>query len=68
MISYTGDLFACSLNDGRVLAYGTMDGEGQPQTQAVILWHHLYQQLSLSDAVAVLVGCSVALGVIVATI
>ena len=40
------------LNDGRVLAYGTMGGEGQPQTQAAIIWRHVYQQLSLSDAVA----------------
>ena len=40
------------LNDGRVLAYGTMGGEGQPQTQAAIIWRHLYQQQSLSDALA----------------
>jgi oxamate amidohydrolase len=40
------------LNDGRVLAYGTMGGEGQPQTQAAIIWRYLYQQLSLSDAIA----------------
>ncbi len=40
------------LNDGRVLAYGTMGGEGQPQTQAAIIWRHLYQQQSLSKAVA----------------
>jgi gamma-glutamyltranspeptidase/glutathione hydrolase len=39
-------------NDGRVLAYGTMGGEGQPQTQAAIIWRHLYQQQSLSDAIA----------------
>ena len=40
------------LNDGRVLAYGTMGGEGQPQTQAAIIWRHLYQQQSLREAVA----------------
>lgn len=40
------------LNDGRVLAYGTMGGEGQPQTQAAIIWRHLYQQQSLRDAIA----------------
>lgn len=39
------------LHDGRVMAYGSMGGEGQPQTQAAILWRYLYQQTSLSDAI-----------------
>ena len=40
------------LHDGRVLAYGTMGGEGQPQTQAAIVWRHLYGGLPLTRAVA----------------
>ena len=28
-------------NDGRVIAYGTMGGEGQPQTQAAVILRHL---------------------------
>ena len=40
------------LNDGRVLAYGTMGGEGQPQTQAAMIWRHLYQHKSLKNAIA----------------
>ncbi|PMH44450.1 gamma-glutamyltransferase [Vibrio sp. 10N.286.49.B3] len=40
------------LNDGRRMVYGTMGGEGQPQTQACLFSRHLYQQMSLSDAVA----------------
>jgi len=35
-----------------VLAYGTMGGEGQPQTQAAIVWRHLYRDLPLSQAIA----------------
>lgn len=29
------------LNDGRVIAYGTMGGEGQPQTQAAVFTRHV---------------------------
>jgi gamma-glutamyltranspeptidase/glutathione hydrolase len=29
------------LNDGRILAYGTMGGEGQPQTQAAVFTRHV---------------------------
>ena len=33
------------LRDGRVMAYGTMGGEGQPQTQAMVFTRHvLYRQ------------------------
>jgi gamma-glutamyltranspeptidase len=33
------------LNDGRVIAYGTMGGDGQPQTQAMLFARHaLYRQ------------------------
>lgn len=40
------------LADGRVLAYGTMGGEGQPQTQAAMIWRHFYQHRPLVDALA----------------
>ncbi|MEL0628175.1 gamma-glutamyltransferase family protein [Psychromonas aquatilis] len=40
------------LNDGRRLVYGTMGGEGQPQTQACLFSRHLYQDMSLSSSVA----------------
>jgi gamma-glutamyltranspeptidase/glutathione hydrolase len=33
------------LNDGRIMAYGTMGGDGQPQTQAMLFARHvLYRQ------------------------
>lgn len=38
--------------DGRRLSYGTMGGEGQPQTQAAVFARYAYQQLPLSEAVA----------------
>ncbi len=40
------------LNDGRRLVYGTMGGEGQPQTQAAVFNRYVYQQKTLEDAVA----------------
>lgn len=40
------------LNDGRRLSYGTMGGEGQPQTQAALFSRFIYQQESLTDAIA----------------
>lgn len=40
------------LKDGRRMVYGTMGGEGQPQTQACIFSRYLYQNMSLIDAVA----------------
>jgi len=40
------------LNDGRVVAYGTMGGEGQPQTQAALLTRYAWFGQSLKDAVA----------------
>lgn len=40
------------LNDGRVLAYGTMGGEGQPQTQAAIFTRHVYTGMTMQGAVA----------------
>lgn len=40
------------LNDGRRIVYGTMGGEGQPQTQAMMLSRYLYQGFNLPDALA----------------
>lgn len=37
--------------DGRVMAYGTMGGEGQPQTQAQIFARHVIYGASLQQAV-----------------
>jgi oxamate amidohydrolase len=38
------------LNDGRVMAYGTMGGEGQPQTQAMLFARHVLYGDSLETA------------------
>jgi gamma-glutamyltranspeptidase/glutathione hydrolase len=40
------------LKDGRRMVYGTMGGEGQPQTQACLFSRYLYQGDSLKEAVA----------------
>jgi gamma-glutamyltranspeptidase/glutathione hydrolase len=39
------------LDDGRVMAYGTMGGEGQPQTQAMIYTRHVIYGQELQAAV-----------------
>lgn len=39
------------LADGRLLSYGTMGGEGQPQTQAALMLRYLGQNLSPQEAV-----------------
>jgi gamma-glutamyltranspeptidase/glutathione hydrolase len=39
------------LDDGRVMAYGTMGGEGQPQTQAMIYTRHVSYGQELQAAV-----------------
>lgn len=39
------------LADGRLLSYGTMGGEGQPQTQAALMFRYLGQNLSPAEAV-----------------
>ena len=38
-------------DDGRVLSYGTMGGEGQPQTQATIFSRYAYQKKNLQTAI-----------------
>ncbi len=40
------------LNDGRVMVYGTMGGEGQPQTQAAIYTRHVVYGQELQAAVS----------------
>lgn len=39
------------LNDGRVMAYGTMGGEGQPQTQAAIFSRYAQFGMPLQEAI-----------------
>jgi gamma-glutamyltranspeptidase/glutathione hydrolase len=39
------------LNDGRVIAYGCMGGEGQPQTQAALFTRHVLFRQSLTEAI-----------------
>ena len=38
-------------DDGRVMSYGTMGGEGQPQTQAAIFYRYNVQNLNLQNAI-----------------
>ena len=38
------------LRDGRVMAYGTMGGEGQPQTQAMVFTRHVLYRQRLAEA------------------
>jgi gamma-glutamyltranspeptidase len=40
------------LHDGRVMAYGAMGGDGQPQTQAAIFTRHVLYRVPLADALA----------------
>jgi gamma-glutamyltranspeptidase/glutathione hydrolase len=39
------------LNDGRVMAYGTMGGDGQPQTQAAVFSRHVMYRQPLEAAI-----------------
>ena len=39
------------LADGRVMAYGTMGGEGQPQTQAMIFTRHVLHGQDLQESI-----------------
>lgn len=40
------------LSDGRVMPYGTLGGEGQPQTQAMIFTRHVLHGQSLQQAIS----------------
>ena len=39
------------LRDGRLMAYGTMGGEGQPQTQAAVFTRHVHHGMPLQAAI-----------------
>jgi gamma-glutamyltranspeptidase/glutathione hydrolase len=39
------------LKDGRIMAYGTMGGDGQPQTQALLFTRHVLFGQPLADAI-----------------
>ena len=39
------------LGDGRIMAYGTMGGDGQPQTQAALFSRHVLYRVPLADAI-----------------
>ena len=39
------------LSDGRVMPYGTMGGDGQPQTQAMVFARHVLHGQSLQEAI-----------------
>ncbi|GGB32010.1 gamma-glutamyltransferase [Roseibium aquae] len=39
------------LRDGRTLTYGTMGGEGQPQTQAMIFTRHVLHSMPVGEAI-----------------
>ncbi|KMV36449.1 gamma-glutamyltransferase family protein [Franconibacter pulveris] len=43
---------AARLADGRTLVYGSMGGDGQPQTQAAIFTRHVIQGMGLQQAVS----------------
>lgn len=43
---------AARLNDGRTMVYGSMGGDGQPQTQAAIFTRHVVQGMGLQQAVS----------------
>ncbi len=39
------------LKDGRIMAYGTMGGDGQPQNQAALFTRHVLYRQELADAI-----------------
>lgn len=43
---------AAKLHDGRVMVYGTMGGDGQPQTQAAVFSRYVWFQQELQQAVS----------------
>lgn len=42
---------AARLNDGRVMVYGSMGGDGQPQTQAAIFTRYVMQNAPLQESI-----------------
>ena len=51
------------LRDGRIMAYGTMGGDGQPQTQAALFTRHVLFASRSSGRSTARAGCSAAPGV-----
>ncbi len=43
---------AARLNDGRVMVYGSMGGDGQPQTQATLFTRYIQQNIPLQQAIS----------------
>jgi gamma-glutamyltranspeptidase/glutathione hydrolase len=43
---------AARLNDGRVMVYGSMGGDGQPQTQAAIFTRYILQGVPLQESIS----------------
>ena len=43
---------AARLNDGRVMVYGSMGGDGQPQTQATLFTRYVVQGLPLQESIS----------------
>ncbi len=43
---------AARLKDGRVMVYGSMGGDGQPQTQATLFTRYVQQGMSLQQAIS----------------
>jgi gamma-glutamyltranspeptidase len=52
-----------SLKDGRVIAYGAMGGDGQPQSQAAIFTRYVNYRQALDRALDARAGCLAAPGV-----
>ena len=50
------------LRDGRVMAYGAMGGDGQPQTQAALFTRHVLYRQPLERPSTGRAGCSAAPG------
>ncbi len=42
---------AARLKDGRTLVYGSMGGDGQPQTQATLFIRHVIQNMALQESI-----------------
>jgi len=48
---HTLSVALAELNDGRVMTYGTMGGEGQPQTQAAVFTRYVDYKVPLGEAI-----------------
>ena len=50
--SHTLNPATARLNDGRVRFYGSLGGDGQPQTQATLFTRHIQQNIPLQQAIS----------------